>query len=76
MQWHRTLSGLLLYLCAALNLQAAEPGGARTPPQPVSPATPEADRESEPRPASPPVRNFTPSEKIGADSAVSFPVDI
>jgi hypothetical protein len=24
----------------------------------------------------PPVRNFKPTEKIGADSAVSFPVDI
>jgi hypothetical protein len=27
-------------------------------------------------PAAKPAKNFTPSEKVGADSAVSFPVDI
>ncbi len=29
-----------------------------------------------PRPARKPAATFTPTEKIGADSAVSFPVDI
>ena len=32
--------------------------------------------EQTPRPARKPATTFKPSEKIGADSAVSFPVDI
>ena len=39
------------------------------------PAT--SDQRPAPRPESEqPVRNFTPSEKIQADSTVAFPVDI
>ena len=68
------LSGLLL----AGNLQALSPD---TDKQPVSgqAATqqdqPSAGKDSSKK-SGKPAATFNPSEKIGADSAVSFPVDI
>jgi hypothetical protein len=42
----------------------------------VEATTPEPPARERPRQVSKPSPTFNPSEKIGADSAVSFPVDI
>jgi hypothetical protein len=53
---------------------AAAPGEAVDEKRPPAPQT-TADENNQPvKPA--PSETFTPSEKVGADSAVSFPVDI
>ena len=39
-------------------------------------ATPQAGEKTPPADAAGPIREFIPTEKIEADSAVSFPVDI
>jgi hypothetical protein len=67
-----------------LMLLAAAPAAAAPPVQPVpqSPAPPAGtpaparDDDSGRQKSSAPARTFTPSEKIKADSAVAFPVDI
>jgi hypothetical protein len=46
-----------------------------------TPAEPETDSGEKPTPTAParatkPIKNFKPSETIGADSAVAFPIDI
>ena len=46
-----------------------------------TPAEPETDSGAKPTPTAParatkPIKNFKPSETIGADSAVAFPIDI
>jgi hypothetical protein len=62
-------------LATALSVAGAEndsdAGASPREPQ-AAPAGAETDRASPPAPAG----GFTPSERIGADSAVSFPVDI
>jgi hypothetical protein len=70
----------LLLLLSAISTTAAPP--AQTPPAAPSPVaapaaptghtTTDAGREMPRAPAA----TFTPSEKLGADSAVAFPVDI
>ena len=58
------------------SLHAAPPAPqerpARDTARPAEQKAPGQTRKQSPKPA----RSFTPSEKIGADSAVSFPVDI
>ena len=67
---------LLMLLIAALAASAppASAPQAQTPPAsaPASPRAGVGDEQKSPAPAA----TFTPSERIGADSAVSFPVDI
>ena len=76
MQWFKALlAGMLALAWAAvpaLQLQSQQetPRDTAAPPQQPPPA--EDERRRPPAPAT----GFTPSEKIGADSAVSFPVDI
>jgi hypothetical protein len=74
MSWYRMLAVLLLLYLPAVNLPAAEParGTDEVSPQAPPPEVPPGGRREEHTPA----ERFTPSEKIGADSAVSFPVDI
>jgi len=67
----------LILTVAAANLYALDvPEKEKTPDQ----ATPQTRQEKTPssqdRTPAPPVKNYTPTEKIKADSAVSFPVDI
>lgn len=68
---------LLLYMPAQAGIFAADapPAKAATPS-----STSEAERNKAPvrQPAAepPPLKQFIPTEKIKADSAVSFPVDI
>ena len=67
---------LLLYIVFAGNVFAATPvndesaDAEQKVPQQVKPV------DSSKRQTSTPAKTFTPSEKVGADSAVSFPVDI
>jgi len=66
---------VLLMLLAAAPLAAAPPPPPQTPP--VSAPATERGTAADGRPQTPaPAATFTPSEKIGADSAVAFPVDI
>lgn len=68
----RVLAGCLV--AAALGAQAQQAQTPEQTPDDQSDAAPSnQDTEREP---SKPARTFTPSEEIGADSAVSFPVDI
>jgi hypothetical protein len=64
----------LLMLLAAAPLVAAPPPP-QTPPASVPAADPGTAADTRQK-ASAPSATFTPSEKIGADSAVAFPVDI
>jgi hypothetical protein len=70
-----TLPITLCFLLASTVFAAvpAEDDRSETEPKAPQQSTP-ADRAS--RPPRPPSLTFTPSEKVGADSAVSFPVDI
>jgi hypothetical protein len=73
----RRLAAAILLVLVAAPAGSADPDTDRSPavtPQaePPEPAKPEPSPQESPRPAS----SFTPSEQIGADSAVSFPVDI
>ncbi|UCC55404.1 MAG: hypothetical protein JSU75_08505 [Gammaproteobacteria bacterium] len=75
--WLCRLAAAVLLVLVAAPAGSAEPDTDRRPavPQeaePPKPAEPERTRQKSPGPAS----SFTPSEQIGADSAVSFPVDI
>jgi hypothetical protein len=54
---------------------AQDKGGNQAPPAAGTPATGMQNQKPPPRPRKP-VTTFKPSEKIRADSAVSFPVDI
>jgi len=63
-----TLAGCLMVATAKAQSPQPEPPEARDKSAPVS--ADDTDKPSAPAPV------FTPSEKIGADSAVSFPVDI
>ncbi len=76
MQWLRALLGGMLALAytaaPALRLPSEEDAPRDTAAPPPQSPPPEDERQRPPAPAT----GFTPSEKIGADSAVSFPVDI
>ena len=65
-------------LAAAGNLYALEAGDEKPAAKPPEQATEKRSlpAKQSPRPARKPAATFTPSEKIGADSSVSFPVDI
>jgi len=72
---------LLMAVCLAVNgvlhaqsVQGGDRTGAPNPGQESN--TPGAPDRERPRQAPRPAATFNPSEKIGADSAVSFPVDI
>jgi hypothetical protein len=62
-----------------LGLAAVTAAGARgdqaAPPAPPAPAAPGPAATPVPPPAAD-IEDFVPSEKVGADDAVSFPVDI
>lgn len=64
------LAGCLLQAAAMAQSPQPEQQGARDKPAAVTAPADDAQQPSAPAPT------FTPSEKIGADSAVSFPVDI
>ncbi len=73
----RRLAVAMLLLVVAAPAGSADPETERRPAvppeaEPPAPAEPEPAMQKSPGPAS----SFTPSEQIGADSAVSFPVDI
>jgi len=70
----RTLPPLLVACLLQLSGAALAAQGDEPPP-PATPAGQSAPPDDKPRPPAP-AGTFTPSEKIGADSAVSFPVDI
>ncbi len=67
----------MLYLCLTLacGAQAAEPNEGRRPAEGSKKNTP-AERTKETERSKPVPRTFVPTEKIKADSAISFPVDI
>jgi hypothetical protein len=65
----------LLMLLAAAPVAAAPPSPAQTPPA-SAPADDRGTAADTGQKTSAPAATFTPSEKIGADSAVAFPVDI
>jgi len=72
----KVLSLMTVYLVLAGNLLAATPASNK-------PAEKEQETQQQVKPVdssklktSTPAITFTPSEKVGADSAVSFPVDI
>jgi len=66
---------LYLVLGLACGAQAAQPGDASQPAEgPKAPAPVEQTKDPEQRAPAP--RPFVPTEKIKADSAISFPVDI
>ena len=66
------LSGLLL----AGNLQALTPATDKPQPPAGKVVTQQPAASDSSRPSGKPAATFTPTEKIGADSAVSFPIDI
>jgi hypothetical protein len=74
-------AGLVLisfWLAASLLLPAVaaqDKGGAQAPPEAGMGTTGTQNQKLPPRPRKP-VTTFKPSERIRADSAVSFPVDI
>ena len=76
----KRISVFFIVLFAAAALAATEPGKDNGPAKPQEkarskPVTVEDSREESPGGGSWP-RPFVPSEKIGADSVVSFPADI
>ena len=70
------LAGGLLWLCLVpvWTLQAAEPGEVRRPQESKQRAPTEGVKKTGKVPSK--LRRFVPTEKITADSAISFPVDI
>ncbi|HHH43063.1 MAG TPA: hypothetical protein ENK49_02910 [Gammaproteobacteria bacterium] len=75
----RRLSVFLLLGIAAANLYALtlkEKEGQKTPDRGTAQVEQDEQKKGTPRRSPAPVKNYTPSEKIKADSAVSFPVDI
>jgi hypothetical protein len=76
MQWQGLLAALVLI--ATMQTAPAEESqseGERNRGDAAENPAPEAQRGAD-EGGSPPAGTFTPSEQIGADSAVSFPVDI
>jgi len=76
-QVHCSLCRLVLLAAVFIPCAVADPVTGEQPRDP--PVTEPAEREAPAAPAkksSAPKPTFTPSEQIGADSAVSFPVDI
>ena len=76
----KRITVFFIVLFAAAALAATEPGKDSGPDKPAekaqsAPVTGEDSREEAQRGGSWP-RPFVPSEKIGADSVVSFPADI
>jgi hypothetical protein len=66
----------LVLLLAATESHALRPPDSRDrPPEKATPAEQKPVDENRRKPSAP-ASTFTPSEKIEADSAVSFPVDI
>jgi hypothetical protein len=72
----------VLLLCGVLmtgDTRAAQPPKAEEAPAeaPESPSPPPAESEpKEPQRSTEPLETFVPSERLPADSAISFPVDI
>ena len=72
----------VLLLCGALmssDTRAAQPPGAEEAPEQATPTpspTPEESEPQQPKRSEEPLETFVPSEKLPADSAISFPVDI
>jgi hypothetical protein len=67
----------LFLLCLHAGAQADPPaGGQDTPDAAGAPPRPQPGRDDQQRPPPGAAGTFTPSEQVGADSAVSFPVDI
>jgi len=66
---------VVVSLATALTVAGAE-DGATPGPSPQQPAVEPNGATPDSTPAPVPAGGFTPSERIGADSAVSFPVDI
>jgi len=69
---------LLCCMLASVNLCAQSTNddstaAAQPPPEPVTGSEPVVQR---PQPSNKPAASFRPSERIDADNAVSFPVDI
>ena len=62
---------LLIFQCQALAVENAAIKKRENSVTPAPPATGEKPRKNVPKP-----RPFIPSERIGADQAVAFPVDI
>ncbi len=76
MRAERMTAVFSLLMIAAVPGAAAQVAGADA--TPAAEQAPDASRPRQPEPegAAAPVTTFTPTEKIQADSAVSFPVDI
>ena len=70
------LATLLVCLALSSTLQAQTAEDETTSDRPREPAGESADASGKPLSRLRPETTFTPSEKIRADSAVSFPVDI
>ena len=75
---YSTLVMILACMTATGNLYAltAEDGSETRPAQQAAPEKPGRSPEQGSRKSAKPAATFKPSERIGADSAVSFPVDI
>ena len=73
-----TLATMLGCMAVTANLHAesAADKSEATPTQQTEPEKHSSPAKQAPRKAAKPATTFKPSEKIGADSAVSFPVDI
>jgi hypothetical protein len=70
------ISGLvMMVVMAILPAAARQAEPAPAPDATASPPPPDSPQQSAPQPGEPAIR-FTPSEKIRADDAVPFPVDI
>jgi hypothetical protein len=75
MRAERMTAVFSLLMIAAVPGAAAQVAGADA--TPAAEQAPDASRPRQPEPeGAAPVTTFTPTEKIQADSAVSFPVDI
>ena len=65
-----------MLVTANIYAQSATDDVVAAPTQQTQPATPGPPAKQGPRQTQKPAPTFKPSEKISADSAVSFPVDI
>ena len=72
----------VLLLCGALmtgDTRAAQPPATEEAPEPApesSSPPPEESEPQQPKRSTEPLETFVPSERLPADSAISFPVDI
>ena len=76
---HYSRLGVILTCMAVtanLHAESAVDKSEATPTQQAEPEKHSSPAKQAPRQAAKPAATFKPSEKIGADSAVSFPVDI